>query len=161
MSDEGPAKFQLAQLNIGRLRYPRNAPQMRDYRKALGPVGQVALNWPGFIWIHDDEETIGIAADLFGAGIAANLSVWRDTESLRGFMECPQHAAVMQRRNDWFVPTAEATFVLWWVLAGHIPDFAEGRERLLAFRRNGPGPAGFDLNTVFPPPGGGNISFRC
>ena len=155
MSDKGFARFQLAQLNFGRLRYPRAAPQMRGYCEALGPVGQVALNWPGFVWIHDTEETIGIAAGLFGAGMAANLSVWRDVECLRGFMECPQHAAVMKRRDEWFVPMAEATFVLWWVPAGHIPDFVEGRERLLALRRDGPGPAGFDLDTVFPPPGGG------
>jgi hypothetical protein len=155
MSDMEFAEYQLAQLNVGRLRYPRDAPQMRDYCEALGPVGQIARNWPGFIWIHDNEETIGIAADLFGPGLAANLSVWRDIESLRGFMECPPHAAVMKRRSEWFVPTVEATFVLWWIPAGYIPDFREGRDRLIAYRRNGPRPTGFDLDTAFPPPGGG------
>ena len=157
MTDKGPARYQLAQLNVARLRYPRDAPQMRGYREALGPLSQVADSWPGFIWMHDDEATIGIACDLFGADIAANLSVWRDVESLRGFMECPQHAAVMKRRNEWFVPMTEATFVMWWVPARHIPEFAEARERLITFRRDGPSAAAFDLDTLFSPINGGKL----
>ena len=100
MSDNGISRYQLAQLNIGRLRYPREALQMRDYCEALGPLSEIASTWPGFIWTHDSEETISIAEDLFGADIAANLSVWRGVESLCGFMECPRHAAVMKRRSE-------------------------------------------------------------
>ena len=147
------AKHLLAQLNVGQLRYPRDAPEMRGYCEALGSVGQVAINWPGFIWMHDNVDTIRIVGELFGAETAANLSVWRDVESLRSFMECPRHVAVMQRRSEWFVPMEEATFVMWWVPVAHIPDFAEGRERLMIFRCEGPGPAAFDLETVFSPPG--------
>ena len=73
---------------------------MRDYCEALGPLSEIASTWPGFIWTHDSEETISIAEDLFGADIAANLSVWRGVESLCGFMECPRHAAVMKRRSE-------------------------------------------------------------
>ena len=152
MPKEEFAKYHLAQLNIGRLRYQRDAPEMKGYCEALGAVGQVAVDWPGFIWMHNDADTIRIACELFGADIAANLSVWRDVESLRSFMECPRHAAVMQRRSEWSVPTEEATFVMWWVPLSHIPEFTEGRERLLAFRRDGPGPAAFDLEMVYSPP---------
>lgn len=143
--------YQLAQLNIGRLRHPREAPQLQGYRDALGPVTSIALAWPGFLWIHDDS-IIETAERLFGPGLAANLSLWRDVESLRAFMTCPQHAAVMARRGEWFVPLDEATFALWWVPAGHRPDLAEGRERLLRLRRSGPTPEAFDLDSVFPPP---------
>ncbi len=142
---------QLAQLNIGRLRHPRETPEMRGYREALGPVTAIALDWPGFIWIHDDS-IIGTAERLFGPGVAANLSLWRDAESLRAFMECPEHAAVMARRGEWFEPTEEASFALWWVPAGHRPDLEEARRRLALLRQAGPTPQAFDLDRLFPPP---------
>lgn len=143
--------YHLAQLNIGKLRCPRDAPQMQGYCQTLRPVTGIALNWPGFIWIHDDS-IIGMAERLFGPGMAANLSLWRDVESLRSFMTCPKHAAVMERRADWFAPTDEATFVLWWVPAGHIPILEEGHERLSLLRPEGPTCHAFDLDTTFPPP---------
>ena len=54
MPKEEFAKYHLAQLNIGRLRYQRDAPEMKGYCEALGAVGQVAVDWPGFIWMHND-----------------------------------------------------------------------------------------------------------
>lgn len=93
--------------------------------------------------------------EIFGPDIVANLSVWHDVESLRGFMECPQHAIVMNRRHDRFVPIDQATFVLWWVRDSHIPDFLEGQERPRELRWFGPSVAAFNLDAVFPPPGDG------
>ena len=152
MSDKEIVQYRLAQLNIGGLRYPRDAPQLQGFIAALDPLNQVADTWPGFIWKHDNDETISIASEIFGSEVAANLSVWRDVESLRGFMECPQHATVMKRRRDWFVPIDQATLVLWWVRDSHIPDFMEGQERLTELRRCGPSLAAFDLDAIFPPP---------
>jgi hypothetical protein len=145
--------YHLAQLNIGNLRYPRDAPGLRGYCEALRPVTAVALAWPGFIWIHDDS-IIERAEQMFGAGMAANLSLWRDIESLRSFMVCPEHAAVMERRADWFVPMNEASFALWWVPAGSLPALNEGHERLMLLRRAGPTRRAFDLDNPFPPPSG-------
>ena len=67
---------------------------MQGYCQALGPVTGIALNWPGFIWIHDDS-IIGMAERRFGTGMAANLSPWRDVESPRSFMTCPEHAGLV------------------------------------------------------------------
>jgi len=145
------AKHHLAQLNIGRLRCPRKAPEMLGYQEAIGPVTDIALAWPGFMWIHDDS-IIEKAEHMFGAGMAANLSLWRDVESLQGFMTCPEHAAIMDRGAEWFVPMDEATFALWWVPAGHIPTLNEGQERLMLLRREGPTRLVFDLDSVFSPP---------
>jgi hypothetical protein len=141
----------LAQLNIGRLRAPRETPDMAGYRAALAEVLPIGLAWPGFVWMHDDGIIEG-ARRKFGPDIAANLSLWRDLESLRDFMDCPPHAAVMARRAEWFRPMDEATFVLWWVPVGHRPDLAEAHGRLERLRRTGPTAAAFDLDRVFPPP---------
>lgn len=124
---------------------------MHGYREALGPLTAIATAWPGFIWMHDDG-IIELAERMFGAGMAANLSVWRDIESLEGLMISPEHAAVMARRAEWFVPLDQATFALWWIPAGHRPSLADGQERLLLLRRQGPTCRAFDLDTRFAPP---------
>jgi len=100
-------------ITICHAKLPGSALQMRDFCEALGPLGEVASTWPGFIWTHDNDETIRIAENLYDTDVAANLSVWRDVESLYGFMECPHHAAVMKRRSVWLVAMPEATFVMW------------------------------------------------
>ena len=84
--------------------------------------------------------------------MAANLSVWCDVESLENFMTCPEHAAVMERRAEWFVSKQEATFALWWVPAGHTPSLEEGCQRLMLLRHQGPTEQAFDLGSRFPPP---------
>lgn len=146
--------YQLAQINIGKLRRPRAAPEMRSYREALAPVTAIAVAWPGFIWIHDDS-IVELAVEAFGTGMAANLSVWRDIESLQGFMTCREHASVMARKVEWFVPSEDATFALWWVRLGHRPGLNEGRNRLMHLRREGPTQNAFDLDNPFPPPSEG------
>ena len=126
MSVQAVAKrFHLAQFNIGKMRHPGSAAEMAGYDEALTRVLPVAVAWPGFVWIMDDD-IIAMIEGRFSQGFAANLSVWSDIESLQGFMDCPPHAAAMGRRNEWFAPVAEATFMLWWIAAGRHPDFAEG-----------------------------------
>ncbi len=146
-----PRHFHLAQLNLARLRFDRDAPELQSYRAALADVMPVAEDWPGFLWIRDDS-IIDRSVGLFGPRMAANLSLWRDIEALEAFMTCARHAAVMERRGEWFDETPEPTFVLWWVPANHRPGMSEAHERLALLRRQGPGPEAFDLTARFPPP---------
>jgi hypothetical protein len=112
----------------------------------------VALAWPGFIWIVGDDEIVTRTADWYGSRVAANLSVWADLESLRAFMNCEQHLAVMERGGDWFVAQDQPTYVFWWIAASHRPTFDEARMRLDALREVGPTEQSFTLATHFPPP---------
>ena len=91
-------RFHLAQFNIGKMRHPGSAAEMAGYDEALTRVLLVAVAWPGFVWIMDDD-IIAMIEGRFSQGFAANLSVWSDIESLQGFMDCPPHAAAMGRRN--------------------------------------------------------------
>jgi hypothetical protein len=142
-------QFHLAQLNIGRLRFSRGAPELSDYDAALAAIMPIARLWPGFLWIHDDS-IIELSERAFGPRMAANLSLWADIESLETFMTCGAHAAVMERRNEWFDQTQDATFVLWWVPEDHRPEFKEACDRLALLRRQGPSPRAFDLKSRFP-----------
>ena len=119
-----PETHHLAQFNVGLMRHPRHSVDMNGYNAALDQVLPVATAWPGFLWIMDDD-IIGLTEETFGQNYAANISTWSDVAALVAFMECPPHAAAMAMREDWFIPLDEPTFVLWWVKAGHRPDFAE------------------------------------
>ena len=156
MLSRPPVKIQprprhLAQLNIGRLRFPRGTPGLRDYDAALEAIMPVAKNWPGFLWIHDDG-IIELSEQEFGPRMAANLSLWANIESLEAFMTCETHGEVMARRSQWFDELQDATFVLWWVPEDHRPTFKEACDRLALLRRQGPSPDAFDLTSRFPGP---------
>lgn len=142
--------YDLIQFNLGLMRYPRAAKEMNSYSKTMDEVMPVALTWPGFLWIMDDD-IVDQTAQRFGPQYAANLSGWKDADSLNAFMTCPIHAAAMDRRADWFTPLDDATFVLWWVPRGTRPGFDEACRRLDLLREHGPTKDAFDLDTVFGP----------
>jgi hypothetical protein len=153
MSDsprDGP--WALAQFNIATLRHSRGSPELVSYQSAMDALFPVAIKWPGFVWIMEDDEIIARTAAWYGANVAANLSVWADLQCLRAFMNCRQHLAVMDRGADWFVPQDQPTYVFWWTRRSHQPTFDEARGRLDALRRVGPTEQAFTLDRHFRPP---------
>lgn len=144
----------LAQLNIARLLAPIDSPQLADFVAQLDTVNAVADAAAGFVWRLQSDEGDATALRPFGEDMLVNMSVWRDLDSLRGFMADERHLAVMRRRREWFEFMQSAHLVLWWVPAGHIPDVEEARQRLEMLTINGPTPEAFHFRQSFPPPGG-------
>ena len=126
----------IAQLNLGYLKFSRSSKQMCSYLKNLETVMEFALNDPGFIWIHE-KDTTEIVHKFFGKNAAANLSTWISVDHLQKFMLSKSHLQVMGRREEWFVPQKEETFVMWHVPEGNKSTFDEAYERLKFFRING------------------------
>jgi hypothetical protein len=81
-----------------------------------------------------------------------NLTVWESMEALHGYTYRSGHAGVYRQRKQWFEPSQNASFALWWVPAGHIPTVEEGRERLEHLWEHGPTPFAFTFRRPFPPP---------
>ncbi len=44
------AKYELAQVNIGRLRAPIDHPMIKDFADNLDPINALAEASPGFVW---------------------------------------------------------------------------------------------------------------
>ena len=147
--------MQLAQLNIGAFRYPIEDPRMDGFTKRLGAINALAERSEGFIWrLVDDNPMFDAATDLRLPGegnsdMAVNLSVWRDVESLYGFVYNTVHARVMKDRLDYFEPATEDYLVLWWVEDGHIPSLEEAAEKLALIREKGPTPDAFSFREPF------------
>ncbi|MCH0566643.1 DUF3291 domain-containing protein [Streptomyces sp. MUM 136J] len=152
---QGPAaEFELAQVNIARLRFPLDSPELKDFVDNLAPVNADAEAADGFVWRLQSDD--GDATDipfLGDAWLIVNMSVWRDTDSLTAYMYQGRHREMLSRRREWFERVQEAMTALWWVPAGHRPTVGEAESRLLHLRANGPAPYAFTLRTSFPPQG--------
>lgn len=146
--------FHLAQLNLARFRTPADDPVNADYIAALARVDAAAEGQPGFVWRLRAAGALAAGAEAFGdARVAANLSVWTDRDALVAFVYRDEaHRSIMARRREWF-DHMESHLVLWWVPAGHRPDWTEARDRLDLLRRAGPAREAFTVAQHFPAPG--------
>jgi hypothetical protein len=144
--------YELAQVNIARLKAPLDSPQLKDFVDALDPVNADADSADGFVWRLQSDS--GNATDVPVLGdewLIVNLTVWRDANALTAYMYQGRHREMLARRREWFERLEEAVTALWWVPAGHRPTVSEAEERLLHLRAHGPTPYAFTLRTSFPP----------
>ncbi|GAA1762955.1 MULTISPECIES: DUF3291 domain-containing protein [Streptomonospora] len=143
----------LAQINVGVLKAPIDAPSMAEFAALLDPVNALADSSPGFVWRYTDEgSNDATAARPFGDDILVNFSVWRDRESLWNFTYRTDHLDTLRRRREWFHRLEDMHLAMWWIPAGRIPTLDEGRTRLELLRAEGPSPEAFTFAAPFPPP---------
>src|SRR5262245_1375261 len=73
-----PAGTHLAQLNVGRIRYPTEDPRMAEFMGALERINALAERSPGFVWrLKSDSGNatdIKVTADPM---LLINMSVWK------------------------------------------------------------------------------------
>ena len=148
------AKFELAQMNVARLKAPLDSPQLADFVGALDRINAVADAAPGFVWRLQDESGNATALHPMGEDIIVNMSVWQGPESLQAFVYRSDHVGVMRRRRDWF-EKMDLYLVLWWVPRGHRPTAEEGIARLNLLRSLGPSEDAFTFGKLFSAPDSG------
>jgi len=145
--------MQLAQVNVGRLVAPMDAPEVQEFIDALDPVNALADAAPGFLWrlSADDPETLSSAGDADDPRFVINLSTWTDFASLHAFTYRTLHAEFLRRRLEWFERLSTPVVALWWVEDGDHPSVAEARTRLDHLEANGPTPHAFTMRKRFDP----------
>jgi hypothetical protein len=114
------SSYHLAQLNIAKMKYPAEAPEMADFMNNLDRINALADQSPGFIWRLQTEEGDATGIDFFGPDILVNMSVWKDSKSLHEYVYRTSHAQIMSRRKEWFERFENSYTVLWWIPEGHI-----------------------------------------
>jgi len=150
-ADHSP-RFELAQVNIGRLLAPVDSAEIADFMAALDPINALADQSPGFVWRLQTAEGNATALQSFEDElIISNMSVWDSIESLRAFTYTSTHTAVLSRRREWFAKYATAYMVLWWVPAGHRPTIEEAKVRLALLDRLGSTQDAFTFRVPFAP----------
>ncbi len=139
----------LAQLNIGRFRYPTDDPRMADFMNNLALVNGIADHSQGFVWrLADDSGNATGFRPFPDPQMAVNLSVWESVEALERFVWQTVHKRFYGRRPEWFDAMAGLHFVMWWVPAGHRPPLGEAKERLEHLAAHGPSDHAFGWESV-------------
>ena len=134
-------KYHLAELNVGRLVAPTDDPRVTDFMDNLDLINGLGKRMPGFVWMMEGSGEPGTGntdAKIEGdPQHVANLTVWRDVESLERFVWGTVHKKFYERREEWFEVLGEMHFVMWWVPEGHEPTLEEALEKLELRRANG------------------------
>ena len=145
--------YHLAQINVGRLIAPIDDPKIAEFVSQLDPINALADGAPGFFWRL--QSTSGNATDIAyddDPFMIVNMSVWESIEALRDFAYRSDHINVFRDRAKWFEKMDKPNYCLWWVLEGHRPTVAEGRERLERYQTHGATPYSFWFSQRFPQP---------
>ena len=99
-------------------------PELAEFVARFEDINALADDAPGFVWRlqTDDGDATGI--DYFGTDALVNMSVWKDIESLHGYVYHSAHIEVMALRKQWFERMIESYSVLWWIGEGQLPTLA-------------------------------------
>jgi len=117
----------LAELNIGRIRYPLDDPRMAEFVDNLALVNGIADRSPGFVWRLQDTGADATGIRPFDdPQIIVNVSVWEHVEALERYVWQTVHKRFYGRRHEWFDRFEGPYFVMWWVPVGHRPTIQEG-----------------------------------
>jgi len=147
--NQAGSEYQLAQLNIAKIKYPKDSPEMAEFIGALDEINALADASDGFVWRMKDEAGNAMSYSLYDDQTLPNMSVWRDRDSLFAYVYGSAHTPFLARRNEWFHMPAKGTMVLWWVPAGHRPTLDEGAKRLDYLREHGPSAQAFTFKYAF------------
>ena len=152
MNSSAANNCHLAQVNIGRVRGPRESEVMQGFMARLDEINALADSSPGFIWRLQTEEGDATAIQAFDDELLlVNMSLWEDIESLKHFVYKSLHIELLRNRDAWFEKMDTIYQALWWVPKGHIPSVDEAKEKLAHLQANGPSKDAFTFAAPFEP----------
>ncbi|MGB7184633.1 MAG: DUF3291 domain-containing protein [Burkholderiaceae bacterium] len=144
--------YELAQLNVATMKEPFDSPGMAEFVANLDRINTLAESSSGFVWRLQTDAGDATSIRPLGENVLVNVSVWKDTDSLRKFVYNSDHVSIMRRRKEWFEQMPEAHVVLWWVRQGQRPTESEAIEKLKLLHQLGATEKAFSFRDVFPPP---------
>jgi hypothetical protein len=142
--------FQLAQINVGRMRAPLDDAIMRGFVARLEEINALADASAGFVWrLQTPEGDATYLRPFDDERIIVNMSVWENVAALKAYAYHTAHAELLKQRRDWFEHFAGASLALWWVPAGYQPSVDEGKQRLAHLEAHGPSQFAFTFRALY------------
>ena len=134
----------LAQLNIGKFKYPTSDMRMAGFMNNLDRINALADRAEGFIWrLKSDGSNNATDLRVSEDEYAVNLSVWTDAKSLENYVFKTAHAQIYRRKAEWFDLMEKPHMVFWNVAVSHIPSLTEAMNKLQDLQINGPSERAF------------------
>jgi hypothetical protein len=144
--------YELAQVNIARMRAPLDAPLMADFVALLDEVNALADASPGFVWRFQGEQGNATYLRPYDDDrILFNMSVWKSVEALKKYVYGGGHAGALKRRSEWFQRFERPATALWWVPSGNRPSVAQAVARLDYLQTHGVTPFAFTFQQPLSP----------
>lgn len=151
--------YQIAQINIAKLKYPLTDPNVADFIANLDRINSVAESTPGFVWRLKDDSGNSTSIKAFDDEmLIVNMSVWKSIEELFAFTYRSDHIEVFRRKGEWFESKKGSHLALWWIKAGDIPTLEEAKEKLSLLNLKGPSQEAFTFKNPFPTPEINNLT---
>jgi uncharacterized protein DUF3291 len=145
-------RYNIAQVNIGRIRVELTDPVMAGFVNRLDEINALADSSPGFVWrLAGTENNATYLRPFEDSWMILNMSAWKSVEDLRRFVYETSHRELLKQRHDWFEKLTDVYAALWWVPAGHIPSVDEAKQRLEHLRTHGPSQFAFTFKTMVQP----------
>ncbi|MGB2603304.1 MAG: DUF3291 domain-containing protein [Terracidiphilus sp.] len=145
-------KYQIAQVNIGRIKGQLDDPLMAGFVTRLDEINALADRSPGFVWrLQTPEGNATYLRPYDDDRMLLNMSVWETIEDLQHYVYRTAHAELLRQRHQWFEKLAAVYAALWWVPVSHIPGIDEAKKRLAHLDAHGPTQFAFTFKTQFPP----------
>ena len=144
----------LAQLNVGRILFPMDTPEMSGFKDNLDRINALADSSEGFVWrlVGDGGNDATSLRPFDDDFLLVNMSVWQNLEGLKNYVYKSVHTDYLKRRAEWFEKMRDVIVVLWWVPEGHVPTVQEAKERLEHLRAHGSSQFAFSFREAFPAP---------
>ena len=146
------SQYQIAQVNIGRIRAELTDPVMAGFVNRLDEINALADASPGFVWrLKTEENNATYLRPFEDERTLLNMSVWESVESLHHFVYKTMHVELLRQRLAWFEKFAGAYSALWWVAARHVPSIDEAKQRIAHLDHHGPSQFAFTFTNIFQP----------
>ena len=128
----------LAELNIGKFKYPTTDVRMAGFMDNLDRINALAERAEGFVWRLKSDGSNNATDIRYGDNhFAVNMSVWKDAKSLEDYVFKTVHVQIYKRRGEWFEKMEMPHMVFWYVPEGYIPPLSEAIDKLEYYQRNG------------------------
>ena len=146
------SKYNLAQVNIGRMRAALEDPIMAGFVARLEEINALADRSLGFVWrLQTEAGNATYLRPYDDDRILFNFSIWESVDALREYVYKSAHAQLLKQRREWFEQFQGASLAMWWVPRGYIPGIDEAKKRLAHLEARGPSQFAFNFKNVFPP----------
>lgn len=138
----------LAQFNVARLRYPLDDPRMEDFVNNVDKIHRMADRIGGLIYRLKDESGTAMNMEVFNDPmILPNLTIWKDSTSLKRFLDKTVHKLFFERGKEWFEVWDKPKNCMWFCAETYRPqDMLDGELRLCYYTENGATDYAFDWN---------------
>lgn len=118
---------------------------MKGFVERMDEIDAHAQDTPGFV----AQPSLPDEGAVYGDLDLLNVSIWESIDPLREFTYSGEHAEMLERRTEWFLPSDRLAYVLYWWPAGEPVTEREISRRIAHLDEHGPTPAAFTFDQPY------------